>query len=199
MNYKGFYIETTSAGNTDTDHTDDVCCTVYKEGQSEPQKRVEIGHFDITTNEIGDYGTLEAAIIGHMQRDYPDNDLEHEERYHKIQELQESLQAEQKTLLIDLLKRNGGRVTSHPVPDEDGSVEYPVTMAFYGNYDNPNISITDVYLDGNGDLYVDGIDESTGIVEHKYQVYPEQCAWVLNFLALALGFNGTGTKNKSIR
>lgn len=38
MNYNELYIETTSVGNTDIDHTDDICCTVYKE----PQKRVEI-------------------------------------------------------------------------------------------------------------------------------------------------------------
>lgn len=194
MNYKGFYIETTSVGNTDIDHANDVCCMVYKEDQSDPLKRVEIGHFDITTNEIGGYGSLEAAIMGHMQRDYPDNDPEHEERYHKIQKLQEKLQTEQKALLIDLLKRNGGRITSHPVPDDDGGVEYPITMTFYGKYDNPNISITDVYLDKNGEPHVDGVDESTGIVEREYRIYPEQCAWVLDFLAIALGFNATGTR-----
>lgn len=199
MKYKGFYIETISAGNTHIDHTNDVCCTVYKEDQNDPKKRIELEHFKITTNEIRDYGSLEAAIVGYIQRDYPDNDPKHEERYHKIQELQEKLQTEQKALLIDLLKRNGGRITSHPIPDDDGSVEYPITMAFYGKYDNPNISITDVYLDANEEPYVNGINENTGIVEREYRIYSEQCAWVLDFLALALGFNGTGTKNESIR
>lgn len=111
-----------------------------------------------------------------------------EERYHKIKELQAKLQMEQKALLIDLLKRNGGRITSHPVPDDDEDAEYPVTMAFYGKYDNPNISITDVYLNEYGEPYVDGIDEETGSVEREFHVYPEQISWVLDFLAITLGF-----------
>lgn len=110
-----------------------------------------------------------------------------EGRYHKIKELQVKLQTEQKALLIDLLKQNGGHITSHPVPDDDEDVEYPVTMAFYGKYDNPNISITDVYLNEHGEPYVDGIDEATGSLEREFQVYPEQISWVLDFLAIALG------------
>lgn len=191
MNYKGFYIKTTPAGNTGIDHAEDVYCTVYKQDGHVPEQKVEIGNFTITTNEIGDYKSLEAAIIGHMQRDYPDNDPADEERYCKIQELQEQLQEEQRVLLIDLLKRNGGRITSHPVPDDDDCVEYPVTMAFYGKYDNPSISITDVYLSKNGEPFVDGVDENTGNVEKEYRIHPEQCAWVLDFLALALGFKKT--------
>lgn len=31
INYKQYYIETESAGNTDLDHTKDVCCKVYKQ------------------------------------------------------------------------------------------------------------------------------------------------------------------------
>ena len=112
-----------------------------------------------------------------------------EERYHKIKELQVKLQTEQKALLIDLLKHNGGRITSPPVPDddEDEDVEYPVTMAFYGKHDNPNISITDVYLNEHGEPYVDGIDEATSSLERGFQVYPEQISWVLDFLAITLG------------
>ena len=110
-----------------------------------------------------------------------------EERYHKIKELQIKLQTEQKALLIDLLKHNGGRITSNPVPDDDEGVEYPVTMAFYGKHDNPNISITDVYLNEHGEPYVDGIDEATGSLERGFQVYPEQISWVLDFLAITLG------------
>lgn len=110
------------------------------------------------------------------------------ERYHKIKELQKKLQAEQKALLIDLLKHNGGRVTLHPISNDDEDVEYPVTMTFYEEYNNPDISITDVYLNEHEEPYVDGIDEATGSVKQKLQVYPEQISWVLDFLTIALGF-----------
>lgn len=113
--------------------------------------------------------------------------IQDEERYQKIKELRVRLQTEQKALLIDLLKHNGEHITLHPVSDEEGNIEYPVTMTFYGKHDNPNISITDVYLNERGEPYVDGIDEATGSVERGFQVYPEQISWVLDFLAIALG------------
>lgn len=193
MRYKELYIETESAGNTNLDHTSDVCCKVYKQTPDDSQKKVEIGQFIITGNEIRDYGTLDTAIIAYMRRDYPDNNPAYEERYRKMQEQESLLQADQKALLIDLLNRNGGRITSYPVPDEDGGVEYPVTMAFYGKHDNPNISITDVYLNEQGELYVDGIDEEIGSVERGFQVYPEHVSWVLDFVTIALGFKKTET------
>lgn len=109
-----------------------------------------------------------------------------EERYHKIKELQVRLQTEQKALLIDLLKHNGGRVTLHPISNDDEDVEYPVTMTFYEDYNNPDISITDVYLNEHGEPYVDGIDEATGFIKKGFQIYPEQISWVLDFLAIVL-------------
>lgn len=111
-----------------------------------------------------------------------------EERYYKIKELQKKLQAEQKALLINLLKHNGGRVTLHPISNDDEDIEYPVTMTFYEEYNNPDTSITDVYLNEHEEPYVDGIDEATGSVKQKLQVYPEQISWVLDFLAISLGF-----------
>lgn len=191
MKYKEYNIETTPADNTDIDHANDICCTVYKQTSNADQKNVEIGNFTITTNEIGDYGSLEAAIIGYMHRDYPDNNPADEERYSKIKKLEKQLQAEQKSLLIDILNRNGRRITSHPVPDEEGDVEYPITMAFYGKHDNPNISIMSVYLNEHDETYVDGIDEEIGSVERGFQVYPEHVSWVLDFLTIALGFKKT--------
>lgn len=188
MKYKEYNIETTPAGNTDIDHTNDICCTVYKRASNAGQKNVEIEHFTITTNEIGDYGSLETAIIGHMHRDYPDNSPVDEERYRKIKESEKQLQAGQKALLIDILNRNGRRVTSFPVPDEEGCVEYPVTMAFYGKYNNPDISITDVYLNEHEEPYVDGVDEAIGSIKRGFKVHPEQCSWVLDFITIALGF-----------
>lgn len=191
MKYKEYNIEITPAGNTSIDHTDDICCTVYKQNPNADQKNVEIGHFTVTANEIGDYGSLEAAIIGYMHRDYPDNNPADEERYSKIKKLEKQLQAEQKALLIDILNRNGRHITSYPVPDEDGGVEYPITMAFYDKHSSSNISITDVYLNEAGVPYVDGIDEATGSIERGFRVYSEQCSWVLDFVTIALSFQDT--------
>lgn len=188
MKYREYNIETTPAGNTDIDHPGDICCTVYKQTSNAGQKNVEIGNFTITTNEIGAYGSLEAAIIGYMHRDYPDNNPADEERYSRIKKLEKQLQAQQKALLIDILNRNGRHITSHPVPDEEESVEYSITMPFYGKHGNPNISITDAYLNECGVPYVDGIDEATGSIERGFRVYSEQCSWVLDFVTIALSF-----------
>lgn len=191
MKYKEYNIEITPAGNTGIDHTDDICCTVYKQNSNADQKNIASGHFTVTTNEIGDYGSIEAAIIGYMQRDYPDNNPADEERYSKIKKQEKQLQVEQKALLIDILNRNGRHITSYPVPDEDGGVEYPITMAFYGKHSSSNISITDVYLNEAGVPYVDGIDEAAGSIERGFRVYSEQCSWVLDFVTIALSFKGT--------
>ena len=128
---------------------------------------IQIGHFTITSNEIGDYGSLDKAIIAYMHRDYPDNNPADEERYSMIRKQEKQLQSVQKALLIDILKQNGGRVTSYPVPDEDGGT------------------------DEHGEPCVDGIDEEIGSVERGFQVYPEQISWVLDFLTVALGFKET--------
>lgn len=116
-------------------------------------------------------------------------DPAYEKRYLELRKRGKQLQTAQKALLIDVLKHNGGRITSHPVPvpDEDGETEYPITMTFYGKYDNPNISITDVYLNEREELFVDGIDD-IGVVGRGFQVYPEQLPWVLDFIMIALGF-----------
>lgn len=181
MKHKGYLIETTPAGNTDIDHVKDVCCTVCRNG-------IEAGRFTVTQNELGEYGSLDKVVRAYMQRDYPDNAWRDEVRYRRMRKMETRLQKRQKALLTAILRRNGDRVTSYPVPDEDGGVEYPVTMAGYGKYGNPNISITDVYLDEYGELYVDGIDESTGAAERNYPVCPEQYSWALAFLSIALGF-----------
>ena len=161
MKHKSYLIETTPAGNTDIDHVKDVCCTVYRSGS-------EVGRFTVTQNELGEYDSLEKAVKAYMQRDYPDNAWRDEARYRRIRKTETRLQKRQRALLTAILRCNGGRVTSYPVPDEDGGVEYPVTMAGSGKYGNPKISITDVYLDEYGELYVDGIDESTGAAERKH-------------------------------
>ena len=181
MKHKSYLIETTPAGNTDIDHVKDVCCTVCRNG-------IEAGRFIVTQNELGEYGSLEKAVRAYMQRDYPDNAGRDEVRYRRMRKMETRLQKRQRALLTAILRRNGDRVTSYPVPDEDGGVEYPVTMAGSGKYGNPKISITDVHLDEYGELYVDGIDESTGAAERNYPVCPEQYSWALAFLGIALGF-----------
>lgn len=181
MKHKSYLIETMPAGNTDIDHVKDVCCTVCRNG-------IEAGRFTVTQNELGEYDSLEKAVRAYMQRDYPDNTRREEARYRRMRKAETRLQKRQRALLTAILRRNGGRVTSYPVPDEDGGVEYPVTMTCSGKYGNPNISITDVHLDEHGELYVDGIDESTGAAERNYPVCPEQYSWTLAFLGIALGF-----------
>lgn len=112
-------------------------------------------------------------------------------RYKWLHARQQRLLAKMKAQILRLLSQNGGRITFQPDPQavEDDCVEYPVTMSFYGKHDNPNISITDIYLDDDGEMMVDGSDSCLGNEETGFTVYPEHYAWVLDFIAIVLGYN----------
>lgn len=67
-------------------------------------------------------------------------------------------------------------------------------MTLYGRHDNPTISITDVYLDDQI-LRADGFDED-GNYKRGFQLYPENYAWTLDFLAIVLGIKCQSVSGK---
>lgn len=184
----GIYtLEIVPAGNDHIDHREDVRCHVYKPSCRRNGERQEAGSFLITGNELADYGSMETAVTAYMRRTYPDNTPQDERRYRRLNRREQRLQEQHKELLVRLLKRHGGHITSLPVPDKDGCSDYPVTMVLYGRHDNLNINVTDVYLDG-GHIRVDGVEQQCGSKECGFYAYPEHYSGLLDFAAFALGF-----------
>lgn len=93
-----------------------------------------------------------------------------------------------KELIFTALKENGGRITFVPKNDD---ADYPVTATLWGKHDNPIIEITDVYLSGKGEIFADGYDQSTGILEKEFLIYPEQFLEIMYFIGAVLEWKDT--------
>ena len=189
IRYKEYFIETCPAGDDHLDHKEDIVCHVYKRYSGKETRRKKEGSFLVTGNEIGDYGSKEAAVIAYMRRAYPNNVWRDRLMYRLLTAAERQLHKRYKKLLIRLLSRNGARITSFPIPDEDGCSDYPIVEIFYGKYDNPSISVTDVYLNEYGEIMIDGINEQRGSRERGFQAYPEHYSSLLHFATQALGFS----------
>lgn len=194
MKYEDYIIEYISTGNTHIDHKDDIFCRVYRQRTQGTPAAEMLNSFVIAGGEIHDYGSAEAAITAYMRRDYPYNDDLDIRTYRKLQERQRELQQQTKQLIERLLVRHGGNITSYPITDEYGGGEYPVTMVFHGRHGSRSINITNVYLDGTGQLKAGGIDEHNATIERELKVLPEHYAGTLDFLAFALGIRPTESK-----
>lgn len=182
IKYGIYIIETVLADNDSSDCKADVTCHVYKATKTE-----EVDSFSITSNELSDYGSLETAVTAYMRQFFPDNSTNDVKCYRNLNKRERRLQEDYKKLIIKLVKKHGGRITSLPISDKYGYSEYPVTTAFYGKHDNPNISITNVYISEYGGIMVDGVNEDTGYKESEYRVYPEHYSCLLDFIGFALG------------
>lgn len=117
---------------------------------------------------------------------FPDNSTNDVKCYRNLNKRGQRLQGDYKKLIIKLMKKHGGHITSLPIPDKYECGDYPVTTAFYGKHNNPNISITDVYISEYGEIMVDGVNENTGYKEREYRAYPEHYSCLLDFIGFAL-------------
>jgi hypothetical protein len=72
----------------------------------------------------------------------------------------------------------------------------PVTATFRDNKDNPDINITDVYLDKHDRILVDGYNGWKGIRETRLEVESEQYRDVLHFIGFVLGWENGDTEPK---
>lgn len=93
-----------------------------------------------------------------------------------------------KKLLDEVLKLNVGHITSYPVPDEEGCIQYPVTVTFCGKNGNSQTSITGVYLDESGEPCIDGLNKKTSVSQYEVKVQLEHCSMALGFISYTLGF-----------
>lgn len=123
-----------------------------------------------------------------MRRYHPNNTQKDKKRYQRLLLRKQQVQNDMLAMILNLLSRHGNRINSYPVPDEDGCVEYPVSMTLYGKHNDPMISITSVYLDEANLLKADGVNESKCITECGFVLYPEHYSWTLDFIAIALGY-----------
>ena len=187
IQYKKYIVEVKSAGKEDLDHKQDIICYVYIQN-FEGIKEREVGSFLIMGYEIADYGSTEKAVTAYMRRRYPDKSVKVMLLYRFLNLLERLLQKQQMSLLVQLLNRHDRRITSFPAPDEYGGYDYPLTMLFYDRHKNLCISVTDVYLDEQGKIRVDGINEQSNYMERGLQAYPEHYSKLLDFILQALGF-----------
>jgi hypothetical protein len=93
--------------------------------------------------------------------------------------------------IIAVLKENNGRITFTPENEEDGDSDYPVTATFWSNKDNPNIDVTDVYLDENDRVFADGYNNYSGIFETRLEVETGQYSDVLYFIGFVLNWENS--------
>lgn len=96
-------------------------------------------------------------------------------------------------LIRVILQQHGGRITHEPEEDEEGNIyiEDIISMLCYGKHYNPNVGITSVYIGPKGEIKIDGIDTTSMEPERSYDVYPENYACLLDFIAVALDYSET--------
>lgn len=87
-----------------------------------------------------------------------------------------------KELIIKVLTEKRGRITFDKTNDD----EYPLTILLAGKKDIYSISITDVYLDENESIYVDGIDDDTSYKKKDFMISEDQYSDILYFIGYTL-------------
>lgn len=110
--------------------------------------------------------------------------------YYRLRRRTQKLQRAQWNAIVELLSRNGGCVSYTPEddPEEAGMDDFPVKMLFYGKHENPCIALTDVSLDEDGKVRVNGINDKIEIPEKNYSIDPEHYAGILDFIAIVQGY-----------
>lgn len=102
---------------------------------------------------------------------------------------EEQLKADMKSFIIVALGENNGRISLNIPQDTEQELDddnYPVVSTLYGKHDNPQIKITDVYLNTQAGFFADGIDDDTGEKRKEFYIYPEQYSDIFYFIAHVL-------------
>lgn len=109
--------------------------------------------------------------------------------------------ARMEKLIRVILQQHGGRINHEPEADEDGEVyiEDNISILCYGKRRNPNIGITSVYIGPKGEIKIDGIDTTSMDPERGYDVYPENYACLIDFIAVALDYSETSRFTRFIQ
>lgn len=105
-------------------------------------------------------------------------------RYSYLTDKLSEVEKEIKDFIVETLREHG-KVSLNLPPDSSEEADdnsYPVTSTLYGKHDNPQIKITDVYLDEHDNIYADGIDDSLGTKEVGFYIHSEQYSDILYFI-----------------
>lgn len=109
-------------------------------------------------------------------------------RQHIDTELQ--LKKDMETFIKAAVKESQGRISLTVDEGAEGTElereDYPVISTLYGKHDNPQIRLTEVYLDKHDNIYADGIDDDTGEKRREFYIYPEQYSDVFFFIGHVL-------------
>ncbi|WP_291125483.1 hypothetical protein [Dysgonomonas sp. UBA7698] len=92
-----------------------------------------------------------------------------EKEYYRLKLKREIIKKNMKALIIRAIQENGGKISLQQEEEDENT--YPSGITFYGKRDIYFISITDVYMDEEGKICMDGIDENT--VEDFTGIYIE--------------------------
>ena len=85
------------------------------------------------------------------------------------------------------IKENQGRISLTVAEGAElERADYPVISTLYGRRDNPQIRLTEVYLDKHDEIYADGIDDDTGEKRREFYIYPEHYSDVFFFIGHVL-------------
>lgn len=88
------------------------------------------------------------------------------EEFKQLSRIEAQLRKDMEAFIKASIKENQGRISLTVAEGAEGaeleSENYPVTSTLYGRHDNPQIRLTEVYLDKHDKTYADGIDDDTG-------------------------------------
>ena len=108
------------------------------------------------------------------------------QKYSKLSESLSDVRKEIKDFIINTIKKHGRVSLNLSSEEQDDHNNYPVTSTLYGRHNNPQIRITDVYLDETENIYADGIDSDTDEKRRQFYIYSEQYADIFIFLGHVL-------------
>ena len=112
--------------------------------------------------------------------------------YAYLSQKESTVRHEMKELIISAIKENGGRIKHfYSEDDEIDEEQFPIISTLYGKSDNPNILITDVYIDEINQIFADGLDQQYHNKETEFLILPDQYSDILYFISVVLGWNNT--------
>ena len=103
--------------------------------------------------------------------------------YYRLKLRSETIGNKMKVLIIRAVKENNGRITFCPTNDDD---DYPLTTSLPIDNEISFISVTDVYLDNEGLIRVDGIQDNTLDVKIGLEVIEDNYDNILYFIGYVL-------------
>lgn len=108
------------------------------------------------------------------------------EQFKQLGSTEAQLRKDMEAFIKAAIKENQGRISLTVADATDGTElereDYPVISTLYGKHDNPQIRLTEVYLDKHDKIYADGIDDDTGEKRREFYIYPEQYSDVFFFI-----------------